>query len=94
ALSYAELNQRANRLAHYLRTQGVGPEVPVGICLKRSLEMVISVLGILKAGGAFVLFDPTYPRERLATMFVDAAPHIVLTQKSFLSHLSEQHFPW
>ncbi|GHO64159.1 hypothetical protein KSC_030510 [Ktedonobacter sp. SOSP1-52] len=89
-LSYEELNQRANRLAHYLSIQGVGPEVRVGICLERSLEMVISVLGILKAGGAFVLFDPTYPRERLAYMFADAQPYIVLTQKPFLSRLPEQ----
>jgi amino acid adenylation domain-containing protein len=90
-LSYEELNQRANRLAHYLCTLGIGPEISVGICLERSLEMIISVLGILKAGGAFVLFDPAYPQERLAAMFADALPAVVLTQKAFVSQLPEQY---
>src|SRR5262249_33065818 len=67
-LSYAELNRRANQLGHYLRKQGVGPEVRVGICMERSLEMVVGLLGILKAGGAYVPLDVTYPQERLEFM--------------------------
>ena len=64
-LSYGELNARANRLAHYLREQGVRPDEPVAICVERSLEMVVGLLGILKAGGAYVPLDPAYPAERL-----------------------------
>ena len=62
-LSYGELNQRANQLAHHLRSLGVGPDGLVGICVERSLEMVVGVLGILKAGGAYVPLDPSYPVE-------------------------------
>jgi non-ribosomal peptide synthetase component F len=72
-LTYRELNQRANCLAHHLRTLGVGPEVLVGICVERSLEMVVGLLGILKAGGAYVPLDPAYPPERLAFMLEDAS---------------------
>ena len=61
-LTYRQLNQRANQLAHYLQSIGVGPEVLVGICLERSTHMVIAMLGILKAGGAYVPLDPTYPQ--------------------------------
>ena len=71
-LSYGELNRRANQLGHYLRKQGVGPEVRVGICVERSLEMVVGMLGILKAGGAYVPLDPEYPEERLEYMVEDA----------------------
>ncbi len=81
-LTYNELNRKANQLAHYLRKQGVGPDVPVGICIERSLEMVISVLGILKAGGAYVPLDPAYPKERLEFMLVDAGVQLVITQNS------------
>ena len=70
--TYAELNARANQLAHHLRTLGVGPDVLVGLCLERSLELVIGLLGILKAGGAYVPLDPSYPQERLAFMLEDA----------------------
>jgi amino acid adenylation domain-containing protein len=79
-LSYAELNQRSNRLAHYLRGLGVGPDVLVGICVERSLEMIIAVLGILKAGGAYLPLDPDDPTQRLRLMLTDAAPALVLTQ--------------
>jgi len=79
-LSYGELNGRANRLAHYLREQGVGPDTLVAICVERSLEMVVGLLGILKAGGAYVPLDPAYPSERLAYMLADAAAPVVLTQ--------------
>ena len=86
-LSYAELNVRANQLAHYLRSKGVGPDVLVGICLERSLELVISLLGILKAGGAYVPLDPGYPQERLAFMIEDAQASLLLTQQGLLVKL-------
>jgi amino acid adenylation domain-containing protein len=79
-LTYAELDARANQVAHYLRQFGVGPEVRVGLCLERSLELVIGLLGVLKAGGAYVPLDPAYPHERLAFMVQDAAVGILLTQ--------------
>ncbi|MFZ2407683.1 MAG: amino acid adenylation domain-containing protein, partial [Methylobacter sp.] len=82
SLSYAELNSKANRLAHYLCDQGVGPDVLVGVCLERSLEMVIGLLGILKAGGAYVPLDPGYPQDRLDFMLHDVGAPIVLTQEA------------
>ncbi|MGJ0430537.1 amino acid adenylation domain-containing protein [Methylobacter sp.] len=81
ALSYAELNARANQLAHHLRRLGVGPDVLVAVCTERSLEMVVGLLGILKAGGAYVPLDPAYPEDRLAYMLADAAPKVLLTQE-------------
>lgn len=86
-LTYRELNQRANRLAHHLQTLGVGPEVLVGICVERSLEMVVGLLGILKAGGAYLPLDPHYPSERLAMMLNDAQPLILLSQSHLLDML-------
>ena len=80
-LTYLELNERANQLAHYLRSQGVGPDVLVGICVERSLEMIVGLLGILKAGGAYLPLDPSYPPERLAYMLDDAKPTVLLTQQ-------------
>jgi amino acid adenylation domain-containing protein len=80
-LTYRELNTRANQLAHYLKERGVGPEVLVGICVERSLEMVVGLLGILKGGGAYVPLDPTYPEERLAYMLEDAQVSVLLTQE-------------
>ena len=74
ALSYGDLERRANRLAHHLQSLGVGPEVVVGLCVERSLEMVVGLLGILKAGGAYLPLDPDYPAERLAFMLEDARP--------------------
>ena len=79
-LSYGELNRRANRLGHYLRKQGVGPEVRVGICVERSLEMVVGLLGILKAGGAYVPLDPNHPAERLNFMLSDSGARVLVTQ--------------
>ena len=78
SLTYAELNARANRLAHHLRSLGVGPDVPVGLCPGRSLEMGVALLGILKAGGAYVPLDPALPRKRLALMIDDAACKVVI----------------
>ena len=78
-LSYGELNARANRLAHHLRTLGVGPDDRVAICVERGLDMVVGLLGVLKAGGAYVPLDPSYPTERLAFILSDSAPIVVLT---------------
>ncbi|BCL84580.1 non-ribosomal peptide synthetase [Ktedonobacteria bacterium brp13] len=86
SLSYRELNARANRLAHWLQQQGVGPETMVGICMERSLEMVVGLLGILKAGGTCVPLDPEYPQQRLAFMLRDAQVDLLLTQ----THLCER----
>ncbi|OHX36745.1 hypothetical protein BJL95_07520, partial [Methylomonas sp. LWB] len=80
-LTYAELNAKANQLAHYLISQGVGPDVLVGICIERSLEMVIGLLGIVKAGGAYVPLDPSYPEERLRYMLDDACVDLLLTRQ-------------
>lgn len=90
ALSYAALNRRANRLAHYLRGLGVGPEVLVGVCLERSLELVIGLLAVLKAGGAYVPLDPGYPAERLLFMLDDARAPVLLTQQHLLARLAAQ----
>ncbi|MFI0789780.1 amino acid adenylation domain-containing protein [Streptomyces lydicus] len=78
SLSYGELNARANRLAHYLIERGVGPERIVGVSLPRSVETVIAVLAVLKAGGAYLPLDPAHPTERLAFMLADAQPLLVL----------------
>ncbi|PBP95967.1 non-ribosomal peptide synthetase, partial [Pseudomonas congelans] len=78
-LDYATLNIQANRLAHYLRSLGVGPDVRVGICLERSLDMLVGVLAVLKAGGAYVPLDPAYPKARLAHMLADSAPRVLLS---------------
>jgi len=80
-LTYAALNERANRVAHRLRSLGVGPEVAVGICVERSFEMLIGLLAILKAGGAYVPLDPDLPRQRLSYMLADAGVRIVVTQQ-------------
>jgi amino acid adenylation domain-containing protein len=86
-LTYRQLNQRANQLAHYLRLLGAQPNIPIGICIERSLEMVIGLLGILKAGAGYLPLDPTYPQDRLALMMEDAQVSVLLTSKNLLSSL-------
>ncbi|MEH2104793.1 non-ribosomal peptide synthetase [Nostoc sp.] len=86
-LSYRELNNRANQLAHYLQALGVKPEVRVGICVERSLEMAIGILAILKAGGAYIPLDPAYPSERLAFMMEDVQTTILLTHNHLCDNL-------
>nr|MBD2364818.1 AMP-binding protein [Anabaena minutissima FACHB-250] len=88
-LTYSELNARANQVAHYLQSLGVGAEVLVGICAERSLEMVVGLLGILKAGGAFVPLDPAYPRDRLQYLLEDSQVPVLLTQSHLLDILPE-----
>ena len=85
-LTYRQLDQRANQLAHYLAKRGVGPDVPVAILMERSIQMVVSLLGTLKAGAAYLPLDPDYPRDRLAFMVQDAAAPVLLTQQ----HLAER----
>ena len=86
-LTYRELNKRANQLARYLRSKGVGPEVPVGLCVTRSAELVVSILGILKAGGAYVPLDANYPRQRLEFMLQDAGIGILITNQDLTEQL-------
>ncbi|HEX5883405.1 MAG TPA: amino acid adenylation domain-containing protein, partial [Pyrinomonadaceae bacterium] len=86
-LSYAELNRRANQLAHHLRNLGVQEEMLVGVCANRSVEMIVGVLGILKAGAAYLPLDPSYPLERLAFMLEDAQVAVLLTQDELMDSL-------
>ncbi|MEM7795315.1 MAG: amino acid adenylation domain-containing protein, partial [Cyanobacteria bacterium P01_C01_bin.118] len=87
SLTYGNLNQQANRLAHHLQSLGVGPEILVGICAERSLEMLVGLLAILKAGGAYVPMDPSYPGTRLQFMLSDAKISVLLTQTHLLDRL-------
>ncbi|MDQ8021212.1 MAG: amino acid adenylation domain-containing protein [Moraxellaceae bacterium] len=93
ALSYGELNARANKLARYLRDHGVGPDVLVGVSVSRSLDMIVGMLGILKAGGAYLPLDPSYPADRLAYMVEDARPALTLTQEALLPKLPAMDAP-
>jgi amino acid adenylation domain-containing protein len=88
-VSYAELNERANQLARYLRRAGVSSEARVGLCLERSVELVIGIWGILKAGAAYVPLEPDYPPERLSFMVQDAAISVVLTQRLLSDALAQ-----
>jgi amino acid adenylation domain-containing protein/non-ribosomal peptide synthase protein (TIGR01720 family) len=88
-LTYHELNQRANQLAHLLQKCGIGPDVPVGIFIERSVEMVVGLVGILKAGGAYLSLDPSYPHERLMFMLRDTQVPILLTLKRLAAGLPE-----
>lgn len=87
SLSYAALNERANQLAHHLRSLGVGPEVRVAICVERSFDLLVGIIGILKAGGAYVPLDPSYPAERLAFMLEDVHAAVLLTQQRLVNQL-------
>jgi amino acid adenylation domain-containing protein len=88
-LTYRELNERANQLAHYLRDLGVGPELLAGLMLERSVEMAVSVLAVLKAGGACLPLDLQYPRERIAFVLENTPPKVLITQQRFLGELPE-----
>ncbi len=90
SLTYQELNQRANQLANFLRTSGVGPDTLVGIYMERSLEMIVSLLAILKAGGAYVPLDPAFPLERLAFMLSDSRAPVLLTQHELADQIEVQ----
>ncbi len=92
-LSYQELNQRANQVARYLRRQGVGPEVLVGLCLSRSFDMIVGLLGVLKAGGVYVPLDPNYPAERLSFMIKDSQALLVVTQQQFAEQTAQPGLP-
>ena len=88
-ISYRELNARSNRLAHFLRDQGVGPESLVGVCLDRSLDSVVSFLAILKSGGTYLPLDPKFPKDRLAFMLADSEVSLLLTHSSLRESLGE-----
>jgi amino acid adenylation domain-containing protein/FkbM family methyltransferase len=88
-LTYGELNERANRLAHHLRVKGLGPDVVAGVLLERSSAMVTALLGVLKAGGAYLPLDPSLPRERIAQMLGDARPLLVVTEDRFAAALPQ-----
>ncbi len=89
-VTYATLNRRANQLAHHLRALGVGPDVLVGICMERSLDLVVALLAVLKAGGAYLPLDPSYPAERLAFMLEDAQVAVLLTNQEQRTKSQEQ----
>ncbi|HWM92612.1 MAG TPA: amino acid adenylation domain-containing protein [Thermoanaerobaculia bacterium] len=89
-LSYRELDQRANQLAHYLQGMGVTANAPVGICLNRSADLVVAVLAVLKAGGAYVPYDPTYPTERMSAMLEDVKLKVLLTRQTLLERLPKR----
>jgi amino acid adenylation domain-containing protein/thioester reductase-like protein len=101
SLTFAELDERASRLASFLRQQGVERDVPVGLCLERSLDLAVGLLGILKAGGAYIPLDPAYPRDRLAFMMADAQSPLLVTQTSLVDHVAttarkvliDEHWP-
>jgi amino acid adenylation domain-containing protein/non-ribosomal peptide synthase protein (TIGR01720 family) len=88
-LSYGELNARSNRLAHLLLGKGVGPDVPVILCLERSVNLIAGLLGILKAGGAYIPLDPDSPKERLAVQMAEMRAPVLITQQTLLSKMPE-----
>ncbi len=90
-LTYGELNAKANQLAHYLRSLGVGPDSLVGICLERSLEMAVGFLGIFKSGGAYLPLDPKYPQDRLTFMLEDSQTKVLLTQQRLVESLPKHN---
>ena len=88
-LSYRELNEKANQVAHYLLRLNITPDTPIGLFFNRSMEQVIGVLGVLKAGAAYMPYDPAYPRDRLAAMFEDLKPRAVLTSECLVDRLPD-----
>jgi amino acid adenylation domain-containing protein len=92
-LTYRQLNQKANHMAHYLQSVGVKPEARVGICVDRSLDMVVALLGIVKAGGAYVPLDPAYPEQRIAFMVLDSEASVLITQQKWLNILPQTGKP-
>ena len=89
SLSYAELDRRANQLARFLQKRGVKPQTLVGVCLERSVDMLVAVLGVLKAGAAYVPIDPAYPKDRIAFVVQDSQAQVLITQSSLLGILPE-----
>ena len=89
SLTYGELNARANRLAHHLISLGVGPDVPVGLFMERSLEIPVALLGVLKAGGCYLPLDPEYPETRLLQMLADSRPLLVLSTEALAARLPD-----
>ncbi|MEJ7675852.1 MAG: AMP-binding protein [Chitinophagaceae bacterium] len=88
-LSYQQLNERANQLAHFLQVKGVKEETLVPICIERGFNMIIGILGILKAGGAYVPVDPEYPQERINYMLEDTAASIIISSKASRTKTAE-----
>lgn len=88
-LTFRALNAQANQLAHYLQRHGVGPDTPVGLCMERSLALIVGIFGILKAGGAYLPLDPAYPPERLRFMLADAQPAVLVTHTTLVSQLPQ-----
>ena len=86
-ITYGELERRANQLAHYLRSVGVGPDTLVGVAMERSIDLMVSLVAVLKAGGAYVPVDPEYPADRIAHMLADAQPTVLLTQRHLMDKL-------
>jgi amino acid adenylation domain-containing protein len=89
SLSYGELNARANQLAHHLKSRGIGPESKVAVCLRRSLELPVALLGVLKAGAACLPLDPAYPKDRLAYLIDDSKTPLILTQAGLLTEVTD-----
>jgi non-ribosomal peptide synthetase component F len=89
-LTYRQLNDRADRLAARLRQMGIGPDRLVGVCVERSADLVVSILGAMKAGGAYLPLDPAYPRDRLAFMIEDSGVAVIVTQARLAGLLTGQ----
>ena len=92
-ITYRDLDERGNRLAWHLRSLGVGPDTIVGLCINRSSALVVGLLGIMKAGGAYLPLDPNYPAERLAYITADAKPRVIVTEAAFLATFDPQQVP-
>lgn len=90
-LTYGELDHRSNQLANYLKKAGIGIETPVGVCMERSIELITSIIGIIKAGGTYVPIDPLYPSDHIKSIISDCAPEVILTNTSHLDILELNH---